>query len=218
MVRPRMMDAEKWSAAVNAAGLGFHGIGIAWLFFQAPVQENIVNLILAVVFAITNILFWIMQMTYHLVRKPEKEKEMLRRVDHVTVFYLVIGSFSPAISRYGAGVMIPVALVTLWCLAIVGTMLRLFWARIPRVFTPIFSFLMAVVCIVSMIIAVTAIPVPGIIIFIVGSVLLITGGVVYAIKKPDPVPGTFGSHEVYHVLVLAGAILMYFLVVIALVS
>jgi len=54
--------------------------------------------------------------------------------------------------------------------------------------------------------------------FVAGSVMLLLGGAVYAVKKPDPFPGKFGFHEIYHALVLAGAVPLFFLVAITLVA
>ena len=35
------------------------------------------------------------------------------------------------------------------------------------------------------------------------------GAVVYALRRPDPVPTVFGYHEVFHALVIAAAALQY---------
>jgi hemolysin III len=45
-----------------------------------------------------------------------------------------------------------------------------------------------------------------------GGVAYTGGGVIYALKKPNPVPGFFGFHEIFHLLILAGAALHYFVI------
>ena len=42
-----------------------------------------------------------------------------------------------------------------------------------------------------------------------GGVLYTVGAVVYALKRPDPVPAVFGYHEVFHLLVIVAAGLQY---------
>lgn len=45
-----------------------------------------------------------------------------------------------------------------------------------------------------------------------GGVIYTIGAVVYATKWPDPLPGRFGFHEVWHLFVLGGAAAHYFFV------
>ena len=47
---------------------------------------------------------------------------------------------------------------------------------------------------------------------IAGGAAYTVGAVIYARKRPDPLPGVFGFHEVFHVFVLAGAGLFYWAV------
>ena len=42
-----------------------------------------------------------------------------------------------------------------------------------------------------------------------GGIAYSVGAVIYALKRPNPTPGTFGFHEIFHVMILAGAVLHY---------
>jgi hemolysin III len=42
-----------------------------------------------------------------------------------------------------------------------------------------------------------------------GGLLYTVGAVVYARRRPDPVPAVFGYHEVFHALVIAAAALQF---------
>ena len=53
-----------------------------------------------------------------------------------------------------------------------------------------------------------AITVP-VLLLALGGVLYTIGAVVYAVRKPDPVPAVFGYHEVFHALVIAAAAVQY---------
>ena len=48
-----------------------------------------------------------------------------------------------------------------------------------------------------------------------GGLLYSLGALVYATRRPDPVPASFGYHEVFHALVVAGAILHFSAVALA---
>lgn len=52
-----------------------------------------------------------------------------------------------------------------------------------------------------------AIGIAGMLLLGLGGVLYTLGAVVYATKRPDPVPSVFGYHEVFHTLVIVAAVL-----------
>jgi hemolysin III len=54
-----------------------------------------------------------------------------------------------------------------------------------------------------------AIGVGGLTLFGLGGVLYTVGAVIYAVRRPDPVPAVFGYHEVFHALVIVAAALQY---------
>jgi hemolysin III len=54
-----------------------------------------------------------------------------------------------------------------------------------------------------------AIGIGGVALLGLGGVLYTLGAVVYAVRRPDPVPAVFGYHELFHVLVIAAAALQY---------
>jgi len=55
-------------------------------------------------------------------------------------------------------------------------------------------------------------PARALVLMLAGGLAYTAGAVIYAIKKPDPLPGRFGFHEIFHVFILAGALFHYFLV------
>jgi hemolysin III len=44
---------------------------------------------------------------------------------------------------------------------------------------------------------------------LVGGILYTLGAVVYAARRPDPVPAVFGYHELFHALVITAAACQY---------
>jgi hemolysin III len=56
-------------------------------------------------------------------------------------------------------------------------------------------------------------PLSTILVLLAGGMLYTVGGLVYALRRPDPAPSVFGYHEVFHLFVIAGAATHYGLVV-----
>jgi hemolysin III len=55
-------------------------------------------------------------------------------------------------------------------------------------------------------------PLNSLLLLLGGGLAYTLGAVFYAIKKPNPFPGVFGFHEIFHLLVIAGAVLHYLVV------
>jgi hemolysin III len=53
----------------------------------------------------------------------------------------------------------------------------------------------------------------GFTLLLAGGLVYSVGAVVYALKRPNPVPGTFGYHEVFHACTIVGAVLHYVVIV-----
>jgi hemolysin III len=128
------------------------------------------------------------------------------------VLFLIAGIFTPCLARYGQEPGKTVISGFLWTGAVVGLVLLISWRNVPRFITPLLSFVMGIIAIISMIVFIAAVPFPGIISFVGGASLFMAGGVFYAIKKPNLRPGKFGFHDLYHAMTLAGTLLLHVLV------
>lgn len=133
----------------------------------------------------------------------------LRRLDHSMICVLIAGTYTPFSLLVLEGTFAVVVLVVVWSGALAGVLFSLFWIDAP-------SWSVAAIYLTLGWVAVAAFPtlarelgpVPfGLL--AVGGVLYTVGAVIYARRKPDPIPAVFGFHEVFHVLVVAAALLHY---------
>jgi hemolysin III len=142
---------------------------------------------------------------YHRVNwRSTRVRTWMRRLDHSTILLLIAGTYTPFAllafdSRIG-----DVILVVVWCGAAAGLVLNLAWVDAPK-------WLTALVFIALGWVGVAAVPelldlgvAPTVLVF-GGGALYTVGALAYAFRRPNPVPGTFGYHEVFHVLVVAAA-------------
>ena len=143
---------------------------------------------------------------YHWQALPPRGEDILKRLDHVAIFVLIAGTYTP------------VCLVTLrggwgwsvfgvvWGLALLGLLLKLFFQHLPRWSSTALYVGMGWMAVVAVVPLVQSLPVSGLMWLVAGGVLYTLGAVIYAVKWPDPAPQVFGFHEVFHVFVLAGSI------------
>jgi hemolysin III len=146
---------------------------------------------------------------YHRWRWHPRWKPLLRRVDHSTIFVFIAATSTPIALLVLSGTIQIVVLASVWIGAGLGIAFTLAWIDAPR-------FLHAVAYLAVGWAGVIAVPqilrevgVAPFVLFLVGGVLYSAGATIYAARRPDPWPSTFGFHEIFHVLVIAAAIVHF---------
>jgi hemolysin III len=147
---------------------------------------------------------------YHRINwRSVTRRNWMRRLDHSMIFVLIAGSYTPLAVLVLHGALAVAILVVAWAGALLGVALNLVWRNAP-------TWLRAALYVGLGWIALAALPQLGAAIGLVGLALLGLGGVlytlgavVYAVRRPDPVPAVFGYHELFHILVIAAAGLQY---------
>jgi hemolysin III len=154
---------------------------------------------------------------YHRRSWSPSARRWMRRLDHSMIFLLIAGTYTPFAVLALRGTTATVLLVVLWGGALAGVAITVFWIDAPR-------WLVVLVCVLLGWTAVAALPgVAGslgwraVVLIAAGGVLYTLGSAVYALKRPNPVPGVFGYHEVFHLFVVLAALAHYLAVVVYLV-
>ncbi|MBV8999739.1 MAG: hemolysin III family protein [Solirubrobacterales bacterium] len=131
----------------------------------------------------------------------------MRRIDHSMIFVLIAGSYTPFAMLVLHDPLAIAILVAVWAGALLGVAFNLVWSEAP-------TWLRAALYVCLGWVAVAALPqlggaigIGGMMLLGLGGVLYTLGAIVYAVKRPDPVPSVFGYHEVFHTLVIAAAAL-----------
>ncbi|WP_424446288.1 PAQR family membrane homeostasis protein TrhA [Microbacterium sp. CH-015] len=152
----------------------------------------------AAVFMATSLLLFGNSALYHRFDWGPTTKAVLKRIDHANILLLIAGTYTPiAVLALppGKGTLL---LVLVWSGALAGIVFRVFWIHAPRwLYVALYLLLgwAAVMYLVDLMNANLAM----MILVIVGGLLYTGGAIVYAMKKPNPWPGHFGFHEIFHV-------------------
>lgn len=150
------------------------------------------------VFMATSVLLFGNSALYHRFDWGPRTKAVLKRIDHANIMLLIAGTYTPI-----AALALPpqkgILLLTLvWTGALLGILFRVFWINAPRwLYVALYLLLgwAAVMYLGDLLQASVAMMV----LVIVGGLLYTGGAVCYALKKPNPWPGRFGFHEIFHV-------------------
>ncbi len=159
----------------------------------------------AAVFLLTSGMLFGVSALYHRVPWGERAKLALKRLDHANIFLLIAGTYTPvALLALPPEKGIPL-LCAVWAGALAGVAFRVFWVRAPRwLYVPLYLLLgyASLVFIADLYAANAAMMT----LILVGGAFYTAGALVYAFKRPNPAPGRFGFHEIFHAL----TVLAYF--------
>jgi hemolysin III len=140
-------------------------------------------------------------------------RRRMRRADHSTIFIAIAGSYTAVAGIALTGWARTAVLCIVWGGAVVGITLRQVWLDAPKwvIALPYAVVGWAAVAVLPQLYR--ALGPAGFTLLLAGGLAYSAGAVVYASKRPDPVPGTFGYHEVFHACTIVGAVLHYVVIV-----
>jgi hemolysin III len=162
------------------------------------VAEGAVAKWAAAVFLATSMLLFGNSAVYHRFDWKPRTKAILKRVDHANILLLIAGTYTPIASLALAPDKGVLLLSVVWSGALVGILFRVFWLHAPRwLYVALYLVLgwAAIMYIVDLFQANAAMMT----LVLVGGILYTVGAIVYALKRPNPWPGHFGFHEIFHV-------------------
>ena len=157
------------------------------------------------IFGTSLILLYGASSIYHLLPLSPRGVTILRRIDHAMIFVLIAGTYTPVCLIPLRGVWGWSLFSITWSIAIAGIFQAFFWLHAPRWFSTSLYLIMGWLIIFAFFPLIQSIPVYGIVWFVLGGLFYTGGAIIYALKRPNPVPGIFGFHEIWHIFVMAGS-------------
>ena len=145
---------------------------------------------------------------YHRPTWTPSVRAWLARLDHAGVYLLIAGAYTPfAFLVMSPGWAVPV-LALVWGGALLGVLLKLFWYSAPKWLSATIALTLGWVGAAAFS-QLLKLELPGLLLVVAGGLLYTVGAIVYVLRRPDPVPGVFGYHEVFHLLTLAATACLY---------
>jgi hemolysin III len=153
------------------------------------------------VFVASSLLLFGNSALYHRIDWKPKTKAVFKRIDHANIFLLIAGSYTPITVLALPHDKSVLLLWLVWCGAGLGILFRVFWIGAPRwLYVPLYLLLgyASLIFIVDFLQADAAMMT----LILVGGLFYTVGAVIYGMKRPNPFPGRFGFHEIFHTLTL----------------
>jgi hemolysin III len=157
------------------------------------------------IFGLSLIALYSASALYHLLPLSPAGTARLRRLDHMMIFVLIAGTYTPFCLLALDGAWRVGLLALVWSLAMCGILFKLFWIGAPRWLSVALYLGMGWVAVIAAPALFQAVPPRGIAWVLGGGLVYSVGAIVYGLRRPNLVPGVFGFHELWHLFVVAGS-------------
>lgn len=156
------------------------------------------------VYGVSLVLMFSASASYHMVKSTPGVIRWLRKLDHSSIFLLIAGTYTPICLHFFTGFWKWGLLAVIWAIAAIGICVKMFILKAPHWLNAAIFLVMGWLSLAAIKEIIATMP-PGALTWLVlGGVFFTLGAVVYIAKKPNPWPGRFGFHEIWHIFVIFG--------------
>ena len=177
------------------------------LLFMALQEEQAVYVFSLGIFAISMILLYGASTIYHTLDLSKKINTLLKKIDHMMIFVLIAGSYTPicllVLDRH-TGILL---LCLVWGIALAGILIKAFWVYCPKWVSSILYISMGWTCVLAFGKIIGGLTHAEFAWLLAGGIIYTIGGIIYALKLPifNNKHKNFGSHEIFHLFVMGGS-------------
>ncbi len=195
---------ENFNAATHALGalLGIAGFILLIIFESKKTDWSLFSVI---VYGLSIIILFTASTLYHSV-KSEKRKHYFRIVDHISIYLLIAGTYTPILLITLADSLGWTLFWVVWGIALFGVFLKLFYTGKFEIFSTLLYLIMGWLIVFDFSNLIASMPTNGIIFLIIAGLSYTVGIIFYAVQR---IPY---NHVIWHLFVLAGAIFHYFMI------
>lgn len=199
---------EPGSAITHFIGMMMAVFAAVPLLVKAGITSDSRSFTAMAIFMASMILLYGASAAYHSVNFTGKYLNLFRKLDHMMIFVLIAGSYTPVCmiildERSGYSL-----LALVWGIALVGMLIKACWITCPKWFSSVIYIAMGWVCLLVFGQLLSTLPTGAFLLLLIGGLIYTAGGVIYALKLPlfNSRHKEFGSHEVFHLFVMAGSV------------
>lgn len=199
---------EPGSAITHFIGMMMAGFAATPLLIKAALSSGGRTLLALSIFCISMILLYGASAAYHSLSIGEKALCIFRKLDHMMIFVLIAGSYTPVCLIVLGGQVGYALLAVVWGIALFGMTLKACWITCPKWFSSVIYISMGWVCLAVFGSLWNVLPHAAFGWLLAGGIIYTIGGVIYALKLPifNGRHKFFGSHEIFHLFVMGGSI------------
>ncbi|TGE36447.1 hemolysin III family protein [Desulfosporosinus fructosivorans] len=177
-------------------------------------KNSLSKLVTMTIYGLSMILLYGASSLYHWVQTTPQKELLLKKIDHIAIYFLIAGSYTPVFYYGLQGSWRWAMLISVWSLAVLGMALKIWFIHAPRYVSSAFYVSLGWIALVPFLQLIKNLPMGAIILMAVGGVLYTMGAVIYATKIFDFFPKRFGFHEIFHLFIAAGSIVHFIMILV----
>ena len=185
-------------------------VGLVYLIIVS--KNNITKLVTMTIYGLSMIVLYGASSVYHWIQTTPQRELLLKRIDHIAIYFLIAGSYTPVFYYGLEGAWRWTMLTAVWTLAIVGMALKIWFIHAPRYVSATFYVSLGWIALVPFLQLIQHLPIGAMILMAVGGVAYTMGAIIYATKIFDFFPKRFGFHEIFHLFIVAGSIVHFIMI------
>lgn len=199
---------EPGSAITHFIGMLLAVFAAIPLMAKAGMTGNLAAVAAMMTFAISMVSLYGASTLYHSLNVTGRVLKFFRKLDHMMIFVLIAGSYTPVCMIVLGGDSGYKLLAAVWGIALAGMLINAFWVTCPKWFSSVIYIAMGWVCVFVFRELLATLPVAAFLWLLTGGLFYTVGGVIYALKCPifNGKHKWFGSHEIFHVFVMFGSV------------
>ena len=203
---------RRWSALTHGLGIVLAVLGTALLLVRAHnLGCSVWHYVTFAIYGTTMIELYTASTLYHSVNASVKGRVALKKLDHISIYFLIAGTYTPICLVPLRGPWGWSLFGIIWGLALLGAVVSLVWIHSPRWATVGIYLFMGWLAIFAIYPLSRVLAFRGLFWLLLGGVLYTVGGVLYALKWPGRNNPKFGCHEIFHLFILLGSLCHYLL-------
>ena len=198
---------EPGSAITHFIGMLMAIFAAVPLLIKAAHEPSRIYIISLAIYAASLILLYAASTTYHTFDISEKVNTILKKIDHMMISVLIAGSYTPVCLIVLKGRLGIILLSIVWAIAIAGILIKAFWVYCPKWVSSVLYIGMGWTCVLAFTQLLNNLSPAAFGWLLAGGIIYTVGGVIYALKLPlfNSRHKNFGSHEIFHLFVMAGS-------------
>ncbi len=196
---------EPVSGITHLIGAILSIVGLVLMIYYAISKGTVWHIVSFSIFGGSMILLYTASTLYHLLSISDKGIRVFRKIDHMMIFILIAGTYTPICLiplRGGWGYSM---LAIIWGIALAGIIMKFFWFDAPRWLYTIFYLIMGWLVVIALWPMAKTIPFSGVMWMVAGGLFYTVGAIIYGTKWPKLKFKLFGFHEIFHLFVMFGS-------------
>lgn len=183
------------------------------LIIKATQSPDPVHVVSLTIFIFSMIGLYAASTVYHTFNISEKVNIHLKKLDHMMIFVLIAGTYTPVCLIAIGGTTGNILLSIVWGIAIIGIIFKAFWVTCPKWVSSVLYIGMGWICVLAFTQILNSLPTEAFGWLLGGGIIYTIGGIIYALKLPifNGRHKNFGSHEIFHIFVMGGSICHFIL-------